>query len=79
MKQKYTPYNYDKAIRYSTKGFEFGDYILKVEGDKLNGYNNGWSYTGKDRGYDIEGNVSRLTNKANHFTCAELEVYKIIY
>jgi hypothetical protein len=46
----------------------------------LNKYNEGWCLTGKDRHYDIEGDVSPLTNqKEGGFTCGELEVYNVVY
>jgi hypothetical protein len=57
----------------------FGYYILGVFGDPLNAYNNGWCWTGKDKGYNIEGDVSPLTNEKTYFTIAELEVYKVVY
>ena len=73
------PNNYDRAIFTSMTGFEFGDNILGVSADQLNGANNGVCYTGKDKGYNIEGDVSPLTNQKERFTCAELEVYKVVY
>jgi hypothetical protein len=79
MKEKYIPNNYDKAIRTYSKGFEFGDDILGVYGDLLNESKRGWCYTSKNRGYDIEGDVSPLTYQKDRFTCAELEVYKVVY
>ena len=79
MKQKYTPNNYDKAIDTRSNGFEFGNYILRVSGDPLNAPNYGLCYTGKATYYDIEGDVSPLTNQKDQFTCAELEVYKVVY
>ena len=47
MNKKYTPNNYDKAIRVRTDGFEFGEYILAVGSDSLNAPNKGWCDTGK--------------------------------
>lgn len=41
-------------------GFFFGDHILGINGDQLE---NAYCYTGKERGYDINGNVSPLTNQ----------------
>jgi hypothetical protein len=81
MKEKYIPNDYDRAIYTfsSWVAFEFGNNILGVWGNPLNGYNNGRCYTGKWRGYDIEGNVSPLTNQKDYFTIADLEVYKVVY
>jgi hypothetical protein len=79
MKEKYIPKNYDKAIYTRNDGFEFGDYILGVYGDTINAPKIGWCYTGKDRGYDIEGGVSPLTNQKERFSIAELEVYMVVY
>jgi hypothetical protein len=79
MKEKYTPNNYDKAIFTRSDGFEFGNYILGVYGDPLNAPNNGRCLTSKDNYYDIEGDVSPLTNQKGGFTIAELEVYKVVY
>ena len=79
MKEKYIPNNYDKAIYTTTYGIYFGDYILGVYANPVNAPTNGWCYTGKDRGYDIEGEVSPLTNLKECFTCAQLELYKVIY
>ena len=79
MKQKYIPNNYDKAIYHIyTHAFVFGDWFLYIEGDTLNAPNSGYSRTDKNDGYDIEGNVSPLTNQL-YFTCSELEVFKIVY
>ena len=79
MKEKYIPNNYDKAIYTPSNGFEFGNAILAVSGDTLNGANNGWCYTVKAYFYDIEGDVSPLTNQKPPFTIGELEVYKVVY
>jgi hypothetical protein len=79
MKEKYIPNNYDNAIYTHSNGFEFGNNILGVYGDPINAPNNGWCYTGKHNYYDIEGDVSPLTNQKNLFTIAELEVYKVVY
>jgi hypothetical protein len=79
MKEKYTPNNYGLAIFTRSNGFEFGDNILRVSGDPLNAPNNGWCLTGNYKGYDIEGDVSPLTNQKDYFTIAELEVYKVVY
>lgn len=35
--------------------------------------------TGKDSYFNIEGDLSPLTNKKDNFTCALLEVYKVLY
>jgi hypothetical protein len=52
--------------------------LLLTSDTALNQPEEGWCFTGKDRGYDIEGDVSPLTNQKDNFTCAELEVYKVI-
>ncbi len=57
----------------------FGYYVLGVGGDQLNAHNIGWCKTGKSSYYDIEGDKSPLTNQKDDFTCAELEVYSVIY
>ena len=58
----------------------FGYGILAVTSDTaLNQHNMGYCLTGKKWGYDIEGVVSPLTNQEEQFTCAQLEVYKLIY
>ena len=67
---KYTPNRNDRAIYTYSDGFCFGSGILAVTGDTLNTDNGGWCYTGKGRGYDIEGDVSPLTNQEDDFTCA---------
>ena len=67
---KYTPNNYDNAIFTYSSGFSFGNNILAVTGGTLNRDNGGVCCTGKDRYYDIEGDVSPLTNQKNRFTCA---------
>jgi len=36
-------------------------------------------FTGKDKYYDIEGDVSPLTGEKDSFKCAEIEVYKVTY
>ena len=79
MKEKYTPNNYDKGIWTGSNGFYFGNAILAVVDDPLNAPNNGWCLTGKAYFYDIEGDVSPLTNQKDYFTIAELEVYKVVY
>jgi hypothetical protein len=80
MTHKYIPNNSQKAICTTPYGFSFGDLILFLTSDTtLNQHNQGCSLTGKDGGYDIEGDVSPLTNQVYEFTCAQLEVYKVIY
>ncbi len=80
MTQKYTPNNFEKAIISGGNGFAFGDNdILALQGNPLNAKNLGKSNTEKNKGYDIEGIVSPLTNEQKYFTCAQLEVYKVIY
>ncbi len=75
---KFTPNNYDKSISTVTNGFDFGNNILRLSGDKLNENANARCYTAKSNFYDIEGDVSPLTGEINYFQCAELEVYRII-
>ena len=75
---KYSPSNHDKAIYTYPNGFCFGDWILGIRGDTLNSNNEGGCYTGKDRFYNIEGEVSPLTGQKD-FTCNLLEVYKVIF
>jgi hypothetical protein len=80
MTQKYIPNNHQKAICTEPNGFMFGDYILLlISYSTLNNHNEGWCRTGKNRYYDIEGDVSPLTNEKERFTCGELEVYKVVY
>ena len=66
---KYTPSNYDGAIYAIAYGFGFGNGILAVRGDTLNTDNRGYCCIGKWRGYDIEEDVSPLTNQQGRFTC----------
>jgi hypothetical protein len=80
MTHKYIPNDRQKAIKNRSDGFVFGDWILGVSsGTTLNKQEEGGCCTGKGRYYDIEGNVSPLTNQKDNFTCAKLEVYKVIY
>jgi hypothetical protein len=80
MTRKYIPNDTNKAIYTYSNGFGFGMLILLLTSDTtLNRLNEGRCHTGKDRYYDIEGNVSPLINEKDDFTCAELEVYKVIY
>jgi hypothetical protein len=46
----------------SNNGFYFGDSMLGIGSDQLNSPNNGLCKTGKGTYYDIEGDVSPLTN-----------------
>ena len=62
MTQKYIPNNHQNAIYTSVNGFKFGNQILLLTGSTLNDHNEGRCLTGKDRYYDIEGDVSPLTN-----------------
>ena len=63
MTQRYNCNNTQKAINTSSNGFEFGSDILSVTSDTtLNQHNEGWCWTGKHNYYDIEGDVSPLTN-----------------
>jgi hypothetical protein len=80
MAHKYIPSDRQKAIYTWNNGFCFGNAILSVKSDtSLNQHNQGYCNTGKQWYYDIEGDVSPLTNQKGAFTCAQLEVYKIIY
>jgi hypothetical protein len=79
MTHKYIPNNSQMAINTRDNGFRFGECILELTGTILNQHEKGWCCTGKKYGYDIEGDVSPLTNQRNKFTCAQLEVYKVIY
>jgi hypothetical protein len=80
MTQKYIPNNNHYAIYTVSDGFRFGYHILSLTSDStLNNHNEGWCKTGKGRYYDIEGDVSPLTNQKDLFTCGELEVYKVVY
>ncbi len=63
MDQKYTPQNYDKAIRTIYNGFSFGNGALRIEGDALNGDGLGGCNTGEYTYYSFEGEVSPLTNE----------------
>ncbi len=79
MTQRYNCNDTEKAIYIYSNGFRFGNGILSViPNTSLNQHNEGYCYTGKDRHYDIEGNVSPLTNQKERFTCAQLEVYKVL-
>jgi hypothetical protein len=80
MTHKYIPNDRQNAIYTYSNGFGFGVGILTVTSHTtLNQNEKGRCYTGKSRGYDIEGDVSPLTNQKIYFTCAQLEVYKVIY
>ena len=80
MTQKYIPNNHQNAIYNYPNGFCFGEQILLlISTSTLNNHNEGRCYTGKQYYYDIEGDVSPLTNQKGGFTCAELEVYKVLY
>jgi hypothetical protein len=80
MTHKYIPNDRKKGIFTWDNGFSFGNFILGVTSfTTLNKHREGYCLTGKDRYYDIEGDVSPLTNQKDRFTCAQLEVYKVIY
>jgi hypothetical protein len=80
MTQKYIPNDHKNAIYTDPDGFMFGNWILLLTSDStLNKHNEGECRTGKGRCYDIEGDVSPLTNQKDRFTCGELEVYKVLY
>ena len=80
MTQKYNCNDTQKAIHTQPFGFWFGDGILAIRAETaLNQHNQGWCQTGKYNHYDIEGDVSPLTNQKTQFTCAQLEVFKVVY
>ena len=80
MTHKYNPNNSEKAIDTQLNGFRFGNGILLVTSStSLNEKNEGRCRTGKHNFYDIEGDVSPLTNQKDSFTCEQLEVYKVLY
>ena len=80
MTQRYNCNTTTHAIDPPPNGFKFGNGILEVRSDTtLNQHREGRCWTGKDRFYDIEGDVSPLTNQKMRFTCAQLEVYKVVY
>ncbi len=80
MTQRYNCNNSQKAIGTVSNGFMFGNNILLLTSDTtLNQHNQGVCYTGKGNYYDIEGDVSPLTNQKERFTCAQLEVFKVLY
>jgi hypothetical protein len=80
MTQKYIPNKHHFAIVTTSTGFCFGDGILAVtSASTLNNHNEGVCGTGKWRYYDIEGDVSPLTNQKSPFICVQLEVYKVAY
>ena len=67
---KYTPSNHDMAIYTDDDGFCFGNCVLGVKSSIqiLNENNGGNCYSGKLCWYDIEGEVSPLTNQKKEFT-----------
>ena len=63
LESKFTPNDSESAINTQKNGFCFGGSILAVTGSPLlNGENQGRCCTGRDNFYDIEGEVSPLTN-----------------
>jgi hypothetical protein len=76
---KYTSNNFDNAVYMNSNGFGFGNLIFLLTGNILNNNNEGRCCTGKGKYYDIEGDKSPLTGEKDEFTCAELEVYQVIY
>jgi hypothetical protein len=81
LNEKFIPSNYDKAIYHRNRGFMFGNGILIVIGDQLNADNGGYCKVGTDNYYNISGDSegkSPLTGEKTNFTCAELEVYKVV-
>jgi hypothetical protein len=80
MAQRYNPNNTQDTIVTDPNGICFGNWILAVRSDTLlNQHDRGYCLTGKQYGYDIEGDLSPLTNQKDDFTCAQFEVYKVIY
>ncbi len=80
MMRKFEPNKIMPPIARAVDGFSFGNNILVLTSTTtLNEKNMGVCKTGKQRGYDIEGEVSSLTNQKDSFKCAELEVYKVVY
>jgi hypothetical protein len=80
MTQRYNCNHTQRAIYTRSNGFEFGNGILAVISyTALNEHNQGCCFTGKGCYYDIEGDLSPLTNQKGNFTCAQLEVYKVLY
>ncbi len=80
--EKYTPIDPDKAIFTKKGGFCFGNLVLYLEGEFLNGKNEGRCHVGRDRFYNVEGNQngdSPLTRQKDQFTCSFLEVYRIFF
>ena len=64
MTQRYNCNNTQNAIYTYSDGFSFGNDILSVTSDTtLNQHNKGECWTGKDHYYDIEGDLSPLTNQ----------------
>ena len=62
MTQKFTPINFDKAITTGNRGFSFGSDLLSLGGKTLNEELGGRCNTGKETGYEVEGDISPLTN-----------------
>jgi hypothetical protein len=81
LNEKFIPCNYDKAIFHRNDGFCFGSDVLEVVTDQLNADNAGWCLVGTGNHYNISGDSegkSPLTGEKANFTCAELEVYKVV-
>jgi len=70
MTGKFAPKYGKGAVFTAQKGFSFGNGILDLKGDSLNAINCGICKTGKKFNYDIEGEVSPLTEQKLNFTCA---------
>ena len=82
MTDKYTPIDFDKAIFTKKGGFCFGNLVLYLDGEFLNGKNEGRCHVGKERFYNVEGiqnGDSPLTRQKEQFTCSYLEVYRIFF
>jgi hypothetical protein len=78
--RKYIPIDHKHAVHIDWYGFGFGwDELSLSSQSALNENNKGRCFTGKHRYYDIEEDVSPLTNQKERFTCGELEVYKVVY
>ena len=78
MEKYWIPKTKDRALYADKQGFSFGDYILTVSGKVLNSQNAGWCKTEFQNDFDIKGIASPLTNQEKHFTCAQLEVFKLV-
>ena len=79
MESKFIPNNPNRGIFTDLNGFSFGNFILTLTGDLLNAPNAGQCKTGNQNHYNIEGDASPLTKEEDNFTCAKLEVFKVVF